>query len=304
MNDIMTIKSIDCYEQYGTAYLQLEAVARGLGFAQTGNASVDWELVDAYLNEFGFSRKEQDRFVPENVFHRLAMKAPRTAAAEAFQAIVVDEVIPAVRRCNSARPIPSPFETVQAARLLLQSNGPERISVIRLLKQGGFDVDRLDSLPVSKSAPAVKEAPAVVEAPAVANARTGNDTGTEALVREFLEDILPRARWDLLPFMFLDDLYRGWLVAAYPGTRPCNRNQLIEILGRLVSDYGWTFPGRNGYGQYKKTWTANRMTGPEPMIIEFGLTGWYNPDYQGDDPDIIARPKLAPSYPGICRTTD
>ena len=46
------------------------------------------------------------------------------------------------------------------------------------------------------------------------------------------------------------------------------------------------------------------MSGPEPMIIEFGLTGWQNPDYSGDDPDIVARPKLAASYPGICRITD
>lgn len=41
MHEIMTISGIDCYEQDGTAYLKLEAVARGLGFttvATSGNA--------------------------------------------------------------------------------------------------------------------------------------------------------------------------------------------------------------------------------------------------------------------------
>lgn len=35
MNEIMNIGGVDCYEKDGTAYLKLEAVARGLGFTQT-----------------------------------------------------------------------------------------------------------------------------------------------------------------------------------------------------------------------------------------------------------------------------
>ena len=34
MNEIMNIGGVDCYEKDGTAYLKLEAVARGLGFTQ------------------------------------------------------------------------------------------------------------------------------------------------------------------------------------------------------------------------------------------------------------------------------
>lgn len=33
--NIITIESVSCYEQDGTAYLKLEDVARGLGFTQT-----------------------------------------------------------------------------------------------------------------------------------------------------------------------------------------------------------------------------------------------------------------------------
>ena len=63
MNDIMNISGIECFEKNGTAYLKLEAVARGLGFTQTQNKnsidyiSVRWERVEGYLEEIGFPHK-------------------------------------------------------------------------------------------------------------------------------------------------------------------------------------------------------------------------------------------------------
>lgn len=62
-NEIMNISGIRCYEKDGTAYLNLEAVARGLGFTQAQNkggteyTSVRWERVDRYLAEIGFPHK-------------------------------------------------------------------------------------------------------------------------------------------------------------------------------------------------------------------------------------------------------
>lgn len=106
-NEIMTIEGIDCYEKNGTAYLNLEAVARGLGFTTTQNISgkeyvnVRWNRVDEYLKEIGFatSGKRPD-FIPENIFYRLAMKA-KNETAERFQAKVADEIIPSTRRTGS-----------------------------------------------------------------------------------------------------------------------------------------------------------------------------------------------------------
>ena len=100
MNEIMNINGIDCYEKEGTAYLKLEAVARGLGFTQEKNGVeyVKWERVNSYLSELGFSPLlGKDAFIPENVFYRLAMKA-KNEAAEAFQAKIADEVIPSIRK--------------------------------------------------------------------------------------------------------------------------------------------------------------------------------------------------------------
>lgn len=100
MNEIMTIQGVECYEVEGTAWLKLETVARGLGFtrtAESGNEVVRWERVDKYLTELGVPTCGHDEFIPENIFYRLAMKA-RNETAEAFQALIADEIIPAIRK--------------------------------------------------------------------------------------------------------------------------------------------------------------------------------------------------------------
>lgn len=100
MNEIMNIGGIDCYEKDGTAYLSLEAVARGLGFTQEkhGTEYIRWETVNGHLSELGFPNKlGKEDFIPENIFYRLAMKA-KNEAAEKFQAKIADEVIPSIRR--------------------------------------------------------------------------------------------------------------------------------------------------------------------------------------------------------------
>lgn len=104
MNDIITIQGVNCYEENGVAYLNLEEVARGLGFtriAASGNEVVRWERVEGYLKEIGFvptcGHGELPSYIPENIFYRLAMKA-KNETAECFQALIADEVIPEIRR--------------------------------------------------------------------------------------------------------------------------------------------------------------------------------------------------------------
>lgn len=117
MNEIMNIGGVDCYEKDGTAYLKLETVARGLGFTTTQNVggteyvNVRWKRVEEYLEEIGFatSGKRPD-FIPENIFYRLAMKA-KNEAAEKFQALVADEIIPSIRK-HGAYMTPQKIEEV------------------------------------------------------------------------------------------------------------------------------------------------------------------------------------------------
>ena len=53
MNEIMNIQGIPCYEKDGVAYLNLETVARGLGFTQEKNGVeyVKWELSLIHISE-------------------------------------------------------------------------------------------------------------------------------------------------------------------------------------------------------------------------------------------------------------
>lgn len=104
MNEIMNIQGIPCYEKDGVAYLNLETVARGLGFTTTQTidgkeyTNIRWSRVDEYLNGLGFatSGKRPD-YIPENIFYRLAMKA-KNETAEKFQTLIADEVVPAIRK--------------------------------------------------------------------------------------------------------------------------------------------------------------------------------------------------------------
>lgn len=102
-NEIMNISGVDCYEKDGTAYLNLEAVARGLGFteiAASGNECVRWRTVRKYLTDLSVATScdgSLPDFIPENIFYRLAMKA-KNETAEKFQALVADEIIPTIRR--------------------------------------------------------------------------------------------------------------------------------------------------------------------------------------------------------------
>lgn len=97
---ILNVNGVECFESEGMIYLKLETVARGLGFtriAASGNEVVRWERVDGYLKELGVPTCGHDGYIPENVFYRLAMKA-KNEAAERFQQLVADEIIPSIRK--------------------------------------------------------------------------------------------------------------------------------------------------------------------------------------------------------------
>lgn len=108
MNELQIIGGTRCYEQDGTVFLNLEDVARGLGFTKTDvkvsetgfrkeYVRIDWARVNKYLEELNVPTCGHDDFIPENIFYRLAMKA-KNEVAEAFQAKVADEIIPSIRK--------------------------------------------------------------------------------------------------------------------------------------------------------------------------------------------------------------
>ena len=102
MNEILSINNVHGYmdKQTGTAYLNAEDVARGFGFTQmkSGVEYVRWETVNGYLRGFGFSQHVgKNDYIPENMVYRLGFKASNEVAQK-FQAVLADEVLPAIRR--------------------------------------------------------------------------------------------------------------------------------------------------------------------------------------------------------------
>jgi len=105
MNNLITVSGVKGYiDENGIAQLNLEDVARGLGFTQiaaSGNEVIRWERVNKHLEEFGFIPTSGDgRYIPENIFYRLSMKASNQTAV-AFQTIVADEILPSIRKTGS-----------------------------------------------------------------------------------------------------------------------------------------------------------------------------------------------------------
>ena len=74
-NAIITIQNVRGYESGGTVYLNVEDVARGLGFVHNEikngveYSTIRWATVNQYLQDFNFANKvAKDDYIPENIF--------------------------------------------------------------------------------------------------------------------------------------------------------------------------------------------------------------------------------------------
>lgn len=104
MNNIIKINNVRGYQnENGIAQLNLEDVARGLGFTQTKNnvQYIRWETIKNYLKEFTFPTSWENatlpEYIPENIFYKLCFKA-KNEVARKFQDMVTDEVLPSIRK--------------------------------------------------------------------------------------------------------------------------------------------------------------------------------------------------------------
>lgn len=100
--DIMEIENVKGYVgEDGFIYLNLEDVARGLGFTQVKNGIeyVRWETVIKYCNEFS-QQVGKNSFIPENIFYLLAMKS-KNEIAKNFQLKVANDILPQIRRTGT-----------------------------------------------------------------------------------------------------------------------------------------------------------------------------------------------------------
>lgn len=132
-------------EHDGAIYLNVEDVARGLGFVElnkfstSGENYIRWSTVNDYLRQFNFSQLvEKGTYIPENIFYRLAMKA-KNEVAEGFQIWISDEVIPKIRKQGYyVRPDIKPAEDNNTNDELLEALKAQlaiQTKIVKLLEQ-------------------------------------------------------------------------------------------------------------------------------------------------------------------------
>lgn len=126
----------------------------------------------------------------------------------------------------------------------------------------------------------------------LAEYKTDNDT-----VRQFADDVLPVCVWDLLPLTFLHELYVAWMRRFYPGTKALGRNNFYKDFLQILPEY----PDWECADKGKEYASKGRMDKPELLILEYDVKNWYNPSYQGPDPNkrCTIHPNL--KYRGILR---
>ena len=116
-------------------------------------------------------------------------------------------------------------------------------------------------------------------------------------VRQFLDEMFPQFVWDLVPFSFLYDLYKSWFRKNSPNGTIQGRNTFINDVLNLLGDYpDWYCMGRTVAVR-----PAQKMNKPEPLICEYGLVDWKNPNYTGGSVDKASLPALKSSYNGLLR---
>lgn len=150
MNEILDINNVHGYldKKDGKAYLNAGDVARGFGFTKTETKngvkyeSVRWARVNEYLSSFGFRPNVgEDDFLPENMVYRLGFKASNEVAQK-FQAVLADEVLPAIRRHGAymtdqalERAITEPDFLIRLATQLKEEQAKRKQAELMLEKQ-------------------------------------------------------------------------------------------------------------------------------------------------------------------------
>lgn len=108
-----------------------------------------------------------------------------------------------------------------------------------------------------------------------------NEIHKDDVIDNFVDDIVSECVWDLLPTMFLYDLYKVYRNDLFSTSKELNVNEFVNKLKPLLTDFD--------YAQ-NAVRTGIKMDADEPLLTEYGL----------DQPlrNGAASPWMAPSYKG------
>lgn len=108
-------------------------------------------------------------------------------------------------------------------------------------------------------------------------------------VREFLSEFQDQFVWDLIPTEFMYDLYKSWYIRCNPCGKPEGKINFKKQLDILLLEPGFKEHWKTTSSMIR---VGNRMSLPEPLIAQYDLSAWKNPNYTGTDIKKISSPRL------------
>lgn len=120
-------------------------------------------------------------------------------------------------------------------------------------------------------------------------------------VFEFFDEFLPRFKWDVLPTKFLYDLYVSWMSKDNANGKPVKKSAFIEYATDYLAETN-EWDARLTQKDIIKV--GARMDADEPLITEYQLVDFYDPDYKGNGRKLqraFSRPKTTRGF--VRRTT-
>lgn len=120
-------------------------------------------------------------------------------------------------------------------------------------------------------------------------------------VREFWAEFESLLVWDLLPWVFLYDLFCAWYRRMHPAGNPGPHKTFVKDLRAIVHNSPEWYAGSSDKPDSDKHKSGTRMSAPEPLIAEYELTQWYDPYYAGSDRIKRSQPDVKASYRGLLR---
>ena len=89
-------------------------------------------------------------------------------------------------------------------------------------------------------------------------------------IRQFIDEVISEATWDLLPFTFLYDLYKIWFKQNSPNGSIQGKNTFIQdLIQALGNNTEWFC-----LGSKNQIRTVHYMDNDEPLATTYGLTQW------------------------------
>ena len=126
-------------------------------------------------------------------------------------------------------------------------------------------------------------------------------------VEYFLNEMLPRFTWDLLPFEFLYQAFQGFYRDHYAGSEARIKYKRFkeELREYIKGNDEWESTESRSNGSKVRYFcpAANRMDRPEPLVYEYQLRKWMSKAYHGYDIDKMTTPDISSDtkYEGLVR---